>query len=137
MRLKIFIEGGLVQGVFTDTNNEIEYVVVDYDTCGADDDEVSTMDDGTEFVGRIDATVPDQDGVLKAFNAILADDYKIKPDRDSNSCPHCGSTNVEAYTRDDNFDDASYIKVKCHDCGQKWEDEYSIEYTYVGYSEIE
>ena len=137
MRLKIYIEGGLVQGVFTDTQDEIEYVIVDYDTDGADDEDIFRHPDGTEFLGRIDSTIPDSEGVFRSFNAILGEDYKIVPDRDSNSCPHCGSTKIEAYTRDDNIDEASYVRCKCHDCGKRWEDEYSLEYTYVGYSEID
>ena len=56
IRIAIYVEGGLVQGVFTDCSAisyPIEVVIYDYDTEGADGDEIMVQADGQEFVGSI------------------------------------------------------------------------------------
>lgn len=54
-RIVVVVEGGLVQNVLTDEPAEV--VVVDHDTEGADQEELSVIGDDTAYVRRFDSEV--------------------------------------------------------------------------------
>jgi hypothetical protein len=72
-RLLVHLEGGLVQCVLSE-HEPCEVLIIDYDTEGADPDEISEIpqDDGTvaEAVARIDTVVVSAEFIESAFASI-------------------------------------------------------------------
>ena len=72
IRIIIHVEGGLVQGVYTDCSNEsipIEAIIYDYDTEGACEDSIVTLESGDEAFGFFERVVHDPELVREVFNA--------------------------------------------------------------------
>lgn len=78
-RIVIILEGGLVQNVLSD-GEPVNYAVVDYDTEGVGDDEITMIpqDSGSEAdaVCRTDVTEVNEDWVKEVFTAITANEIE-------------------------------------------------------------
>ena len=75
IRLVIKLEGGLIQWIGTDnTDHKIQIAIIDYDTDGADDDEIVEIpqdDDGVaDAIARIEEAEVDAEFVASTFSAI-------------------------------------------------------------------
>jgi hypothetical protein len=53
LRIVIQVEGGVVQDICSNSPVPIQVYIVDYDTEGADLDEIRITSDGEEFVGHL------------------------------------------------------------------------------------
>jgi len=78
IRLVIHLEGGIIQAVYSDSDTSIRVAIQDLDIDGADQDEMATLDDGTEFVGSIQPTTSYPEHVARVFaafgeNIVVAD----------------------------------------------------------------
>ncbi len=75
IRLVIKLEGGLVQWIGTDnTDHKIQIAIIDYDTDGADDDEIVEIpqdDSGVaDAIARIEEAEVDVEFIASTFHAI-------------------------------------------------------------------
>ena len=66
------VEGGVVQDICSNLPETIKYYIIDYDTEGADLDELMTTFDGDEFVGHLGETRSDETYVNSIFNSSKA-----------------------------------------------------------------
>ena len=69
IRLVIHLEGGVIQAVYSDSDTPIRVAIQDLDIDGADQDEMATLDDGTEFVGHIEPILRNDSHVGRVFTA--------------------------------------------------------------------
>ena len=53
IRLVVQVEGGIIQDICSNLPVPIQIYIIDYDTEGADLDELMTTPDGDEFVGHL------------------------------------------------------------------------------------
>ena len=138
IRLVIHLEGGIVQAVYSNSF-PVKFVVMDMDTDGADDDEITVLENGVDFIGRIDQSMQNPDIVANAFQAlneeiprqdIRQSEYVAKG---GNQCPHCGGDNVE-YQGGFNIDGViASFEASCVDCDSSWIANYRLE----GFTELD
>lgn len=57
MKIVIVVEGGLIEKIVVDTKQEIDIILVDYDTDFALDDETQIVDDEAAYVNKIPPTL--------------------------------------------------------------------------------
>jgi len=72
LRIVIQVEGGVVQDICSNSEVPIQAYIVDYDTEGADWDELMTTSDGDEFVGHLTEIYWNVNLVNSLFNASKA-----------------------------------------------------------------
>ena len=72
LRLVVQVEGGVVQYICSNSEVPIKAFFVDYDTEGADWDELMTTSDGNEFVGHLDEIHWNEILVNSLFNSSKA-----------------------------------------------------------------
>jgi len=72
LRIVIQVEGGVVQYICSNSLIPIKAYIVDYDTEGADWDELMTTSDGNEFVGHLDEIHWNEILVNSLFNSSKA-----------------------------------------------------------------
>jgi hypothetical protein len=72
LRIVIQVEGGIVQDICSNSEVPIQAYIVDYDTEGADWDELMTTSDGDEFVGHLTEIYWNEIHVNSLFNASKA-----------------------------------------------------------------
>ena len=72
LRIVIQVEGGVVQYICSNSAVPIKAYIVDYDTEGADWDELMTTSDGDEFVGHLEEIHWNEILVNSLFNASKA-----------------------------------------------------------------
>ena len=72
LRIVIQVEGGVVQDICSNSEVPIQAYIVDYDTEGADLDELMTTSDGDEFVGHLEEIHCNEILVNSLFNASKA-----------------------------------------------------------------
>lgn len=65
-RLVIHIEGGLVSGVYSETDESVSVLIIDFDTDGADDNEIMYVS-GRSSVPHEEGTIPDAEYVRTVF----------------------------------------------------------------------
>jgi hypothetical protein len=68
----IQVEGGIVQNICSNSSVPIKAYIVDYDTEGADLDELMTTSDGDEFVGHLAEIHWNEIHVNNVFNSTKA-----------------------------------------------------------------
>ena len=72
LRIVIQVEGGVVQDICSNSEVPIKVYIVDYDTEGADLDELTTTSDGDVFVGYLEEIHWNEILVDSLFNASKA-----------------------------------------------------------------
>jgi hypothetical protein len=72
LRIVIQVEGGVVQYICSNSEVPIKAYIVNYDTEGADLDELMTTSDGDEFVGHLEEIHWNEILVNSLFNASKA-----------------------------------------------------------------
>ena len=72
LRIVIQVEGGVVQDICSNSEVPIKSYIIDYDTEGADGDELMTTSDGDEFVGHLTEIYWNENLVNNIFNASKA-----------------------------------------------------------------
>ena len=72
IRIVIQVEGGVVQDICSNSEVPIRVYIVDYDTEGADCDELMTTSDGDEFVGHLEEIHWNESLVNSLFNSSKA-----------------------------------------------------------------
>ena len=72
LRIVIQVEGGVVQDICSNSEVAIKVYMVDYNTEGADWDELMTTSDGDEFVGHLTEIYWNEIHVNSLFNASKA-----------------------------------------------------------------
>ena len=72
LRIVIQVEGGVVQYICSNSEVPIKVYIVDYDTEGADWDELMTTSDGDEFVGHLEEIHWNEILVNSLFNSSKA-----------------------------------------------------------------
>jgi len=85
IRIIIHIEGGLVQGVFTDCSSAsipIEAAIYDFDTEGASPHELIPLPEGVDVVGRLEPVIPHPERVKEVFDAfnLVDGDVEFPPE---------------------------------------------------------
>jgi hypothetical protein len=102
IRLVVLLEGGVIQAVYSDSDTPIRFAIQDLDIDVADQDEMATLDDGTEFVGHIEPILRNDSHIARVFAAFGEDvvvtdkqqeDYVAKHGL---ICPNCGSDQIES-----------------------------------------
>jgi hypothetical protein len=88
VRVLVNLEGGLVQAVLSDGTVPVDVAIVDYDSEGADDDEIVAIPQDGRYAGttadavaRIESATVDPEFIANAFAAITAADSE--PSRDA------------------------------------------------------
>ena len=139
IRLVIHVEGGVVQAVFSNSDLPIKIAIQDFDTDGADEDEMATLDDGTEFLGHIEPILRNDTHVAQVFAALgeesvvtdkQQEDYVAKHGM---ICPNCGSCEIEATGTVEIDGPIGFGPVECKHCKSTWTDKYAI----VGFDNLE
>ena len=69
IRLVVQVEGGIIQDICSNLPVPIQIYIIDYDTEGADMDELMTTPDGDEFVGHLGEARCDGAYVNSIFNS--------------------------------------------------------------------
>jgi len=70
IRLVIHVEGGIVQAIYSNSSAPIIQIAIqDFDIEGADGDEIAMLNDGTEFIGHIEAIIHNDSCVADVFAA--------------------------------------------------------------------
>ena len=69
LQLVVQVEGGIIQDICSNRQAPIQVYIIDYDTEGADLDELMTTPDGDEFVGHLGETRCDEAYVNSIFNS--------------------------------------------------------------------
>jgi hypothetical protein len=69
IRIVIQVEGGVVQDICSNSLVPIQAYIVDYDTEGADWDELMTTSDGDIFVGHLEEIHRNESQVNSIFNS--------------------------------------------------------------------
>jgi hypothetical protein len=69
LRIVIQVEGGIVQYICSNSGVPIQAYIVDYNTEGADLDELMTTSDGDVFVGHLEETHWSESQVNSIFNS--------------------------------------------------------------------
>ena len=139
IRLVIHLEGGLVQAVYSNSSAPVRVAIQDFDIEGADGDEIATLDDGTEFVGHIEATLHNDSHVADVF-AAFDEEYPVIDKqqenyvaRDGQFCPNCGGNNIQANVGIEADGLSAWGRVGCSDCESTWMDQYRL----VGFDNLE
>jgi hypothetical protein len=70
LRLVVQVEGGIIQDICSNLPVPFRIYIIDYDTEGADLDELMTMPDGVEFVGHLGESRCDETYVNAIFNSL-------------------------------------------------------------------
>jgi hypothetical protein len=70
IRLVVQVEGGIIQDICSNLPVHIKIFIIDYDTEGADLDELMTTSDGDEFVGHLGESRCDEVFVNSIFNSL-------------------------------------------------------------------
>ena len=69
LQLVVQVEGGIIQDICSNLPVPIQIYIIDYDTEGADLDELMTTPDGDEFVGHLGEARCDKTYVNSIFNS--------------------------------------------------------------------
>jgi hypothetical protein len=69
IRIVVQVEGGIIQDICSNLPVPIQIYIIEYDTEGADLDELMTMPDGVEFVGHLGESRCDKAYVNSIFNS--------------------------------------------------------------------
>ena len=72
LRIVIQVEGGIVQDICSNSEIPIKAYIIDYDTEGADSNELMTTSDGDIFVGHLEEIHWNESHVNSLFNASKA-----------------------------------------------------------------
>ena len=132
IRLVIHLEGGLVHAVYSNSDIPIKVIIQDFDIEGADQDEISELDDGTEFVGHGELPVHDESYVARVFAAfgeepVAIDTQQLRYIRNCGSmCPNCGGSNVESTGNLEADGNVATVNIQCNKCHSTWTDIYSL-----------
>ena len=70
LQLVVQVEGGIIQDICANLPVPIQIYIIDYDTEGADSDELMTTPDGHEFVGHLGEARFDEAYVNAIFNSV-------------------------------------------------------------------
>jgi hypothetical protein len=70
LRLVVQVEGGIIQDICSNLSVPIQIYIIDYDTEGADLDELMKTPDGDEFVGHLGESRRDEAYVNAIFNSL-------------------------------------------------------------------
>ena len=70
LRLVVQVEGGIIQDICSNLPVPIQFYIIDYDTQGADLDELMTTPDGDEFVGHLGESRCDEAYVNSIYNSL-------------------------------------------------------------------
>ena len=70
LQLVVQVEGGIIQDICSNQQVPIQIYIIDYDTEGADFDELMTTPDGDEFVGHLGEARCDEAYVNSIFNSL-------------------------------------------------------------------
>ena len=70
LRLVVQVEGGIIQDLCANLPVPIPIYIIDYDTEGADLEELMTTPDGGEFVGHLGEARCDEAYVNSIFNSL-------------------------------------------------------------------
>ena len=136
INLVVHLEGSLIHAVYTDSPFNIRVAIQDFDTEGADLDEMATLPDGTEFLGHIEQSVRNNQHVDLVFSAF---DQPINSDRQADAaqetylvthgkfCPNCGSASIDSYGSMEADGDLVWSHVICSNCSATWQDNYRLE----------
>jgi hypothetical protein len=81
LRLVVQVEGGIIQDICSNLPAPIQIYIIDYDTEGADMDELMTTPDGDEFVGHLGEARCGEAYVNSIFNSlpVHATEFTILP----------------------------------------------------------
>ena len=132
IRLVIHLEGGIVQAVYSDSDTPIRVAIQDLDIEGADQDEMATLDDGTEFVGHIEPILSNHVHVTGVFAALgeepaAIDTQQLRYIRYCGSmCPNCGGSNIESAGKLEADGNAATVNIQCNNCHSTWTDIYGL-----------
>jgi len=132
IRLVIHLEGGIVQAVYSDSDTPIRVAIQDLDIDGADEDEMTTLDDGTEFVGHIEPILRDDSHVARIFVAFGEEDIVVDKRQEEYVakhglfCPNCGSDHIAATDSVEIDGPIGFGNVECSNCKATWADKYGI-----------
>lgn len=78
-RLVVHLEGGLVQAVYSNSATPVQVAIQDFDTEGADYDELARLANGEEFVGHIEPVCRNDVHVANVFAALDSVVWQPKP----------------------------------------------------------
>ena len=70
LRLVVQVEGGIIQDICSNLPVPIQFYIIDYDTEGADLDELMTTPDGDEFAGYLGESRFDEAYVNSIFKSL-------------------------------------------------------------------
>jgi hypothetical protein len=70
LRLVVQVEGGIIQDICSNLSVPIQIYIIDYDTEGADVDELMSTPDADEFVGHLGEARCDEVYVNSIFNSL-------------------------------------------------------------------
>lgn len=139
IRLVIHVEGGIVQAIYSNSSAPIQVAIQDFDIEGADGDEIAMLNDGTEFIGHIEAIIHNDSCVADVF-AAFDEEYPVIDKqqenyvaRDGQFCPNCGANNVQANVGIEADGLSAWGRVGCSECESTWMDQYRL----VGFDNLE
>lgn len=132
IRLVIHLEGGIVQAVYSNSSTSIKVAIQDLDIDGADEDEMATLDDGTEFVGHIEPIFRDDSHVALVF-AAFGEEFVVTDKQQEDYvakhgliCPNCGADDIESTAPVEIDGPIGFGDVECRNCKSTWSDQYAI-----------
>lgn len=137
INLVVHIEGGLVQAVYTDSQFDIRVAVQDFDTEGADTDELARLPDGTEFLGHIEPVIRNDVHVNEVFSALGCNSLSVESDHDplqkayiaagGSKCHNCGGTSIFSEGPIEADGNTAHCDVVCEYCDANWTDIFVLE----------
>jgi hypothetical protein len=132
IRMVLDVEGGLIHAIRSDSSTEIQVVINDSDVEGADADEMATLEDGTEFVGRIESVMRDDQFVKRYFLAFGVETFAADQQQGSyvagkgEVCPACGSDNIYLASPMETDGGDAWGNCYCLGCKASWQDCYQL-----------
>lgn len=139
IRLVVHVEGGVIQVIYSNSSANIRVAIQDFDIDGADQDEITVLKDGTEFLGHIehivlnDAHVADVFGAFDESISSVNEQQRDYIARNGQFCPNCGSSHIEAEVALEADGLVAWGRIGCSDCESTWNDQYRL----VGFDNLE
>ena len=138
IRMVLDVEGGLVHAIRSDSSTDIRVVINDSDVEDADADEMATLEDGTEFVGRIESVIRDDQFVKRYFLAFGVETFAADQQQEhyvagkGQVCPACGSDIINQQGRLQADGGEAWADSFCFGCSASWQDRYKL----VGFNDL-
>jgi len=138
IRIVVEVECGLVQTVYSESFTDVRVAVKDMDVSGADGDEIAELDDGTEFVGRIESAYRNDMLVKRVFAAFGEESITIDRQQENyvarkgQCCPNCGSADIAGEPIEADGDEG-ISETHCFNCKSTWKDQFRL----VGFTGLE